>query len=642
MDSWKQGMELPGDTLSYSPNLHPAVSLKWEDCPLLMGKDGLESRSRYGLPWNRTSPISTGRIIGNAKMDELGLLDDQSFMSSFSGLAISSGYSPYDLKYNPNIPLESQLYYLHGENAESHAGCVNSFQLQNSLYRGTKEDLLMSGMVEDLDALKFSLLAVQSPDAGFCRTHVEYDLSNPLQNVAAMSKHPGVAADFGRISDEQLHFFARQQRQASENLIPSRTMLEPKSHVNYRYNEVQKPLDAQHVQSMIHLLDEQKRGLLSYRNELPCPAGTHPTSGLRFHSLSYGETPEANINSLPIDKSISWDLLKYFSRPNNTGKCAYILAKDQEGCRYLQRKILEGKKNDIEKILLEVTDRMVELTMDPFGNYLVQKLFEACDNDQKTRILRVITRTKGDLLHISCDMHGTRVVQKIVESLRIPEHFSIVVSSLRPNILTLMKNVNGNHVAQHCLRYLPSKHMELLLESVASNCVELATDRHGCCVLQKCIAHSSGEQRFLITYAIALNSRVLSQDEFGNYAVQYILDKDDPRATEDVLDHLEGHLVDLSMQKYSSNVVESCLKLAREERRACVIQELIGSPRLDQILQDPYGNYVIQSAIMASKGALRSAIVKAIKPYIPTLIANPYGKKVLSSKCLKNVKWHLV
>ncbi|KAI4373719.1 hypothetical protein MLD38_011810 [Melastoma candidum] len=608
MDSWKQGMELPGDTPSYSPNLHPAVSLKWEDCPLLMEKDGLESNFLYGFPGNRTSPTSSGRIIPPVtKMDELRLLDDHSFMSSF--MAISSGYSPYHLKSNPNIPLESQLYYVHGENAESYAGSVDSFQLQNSLYHGTNEDLLLSGIVEDLDALRFRLLAVQRPDVGICGTHGAFDLSTPLQNVAAMPKHPGVASDYGSIPDEDLHFFVHQQRQ---------------------------------VQSMIFLHDEQRHRLLSCRNELTCPAGVHPTSGLRSHSLSHGEKPDTNISSLPIEKSISGDLLKYFSRLNNTGKCAYLLAKDQEGSRYLQRKILEGKKKDIEKILLEVTDRMVELTMDPFGNYLVQKLFDACDDNQKSRILGVITRRKGDLLQISCDMHGTRVVQKIVESLRISEHFSIIVSSLRPNILTLMKNVNGNHVAQHCLRYLPSKHMEQLFESVASNCVELATDRHGCCVLQKCIAHSSGEQSFLLTYAIAFNSRILSQDEFGNYAVQYVLDKNEPRVTEDVLNHLKGHFLDLSMQKYSSNVVESCLKLAGEECRACIIQELIGSPRLDQILQDPYGNYVIQSAIMVSKGTLRSAIVKAIKPHIPTLHVNPYGKKLLSSKCLKNVKWHLV
>lgn len=55
------------------------------------------------------------------------------------------------------------------------------------------------------------------------------------------------------------------------------------------------------------------------------------------------------------------------------------------------------------------------------------------------------------------------------------------------------------------------------------------------------------------------------------------------------------------MQKYSSNVVEKCLKYAGEERRSCIIKELVNTPRLDQIMQDPYGNYVIQAALNNSK-----------------------------------------
>lgn len=35
------------------------------------------------------------------------------------------------------------------------------------------------------------------------------------------------------------------------------------------------------------------------------------------------------------------------------------------------------------------------------------------------------------------------------------------------------------------------------------------------------------------------------------------------------------------------------------------------------------------------QGALREALVEAIKPHVPTLRTSPYGKKVLSSNGLK-------
>ncbi|KAF8035375.1 hypothetical protein BT93_C1411 [Corymbia citriodora subsp. variegata] len=307
-----------------------------------------------------------------------------------------------------------------------------------------------------------------------------------------------------------------------------------------------------------------------------------------------------------------------------------LMARDQHGCRLLQKKITEGPQEAVDKIFFEVIDCIVELMTDPFGNYLVQKLLEVCREDQRTRMLQEITRKPGDLVRISCDMHGTRAVQKVIETLRTPEHISIVINSLKPCIVTLMKNMNGNHVAQRCLQFLMPAYTQFLFEAAAANCVELATDRHGCCVLQKCLSHSVGEHRQHLICEIVSNSLILSQDQFGNYVVQYIFELQVSQVVK-ILDQLEGRYGDLSMQKYSSNVVEKCLKYSIGEGPRRVIQELIDDPRLDQIMQDAYGNYVIQAALNISEGALEDALVEAIRPHIPVLRTSPYGKKVLSS-----------
>ncbi|KAJ8529047.1 hypothetical protein K7X08_035882 [Anisodus acutangulus] len=282
----------------------------------------------------------------------------------------------------------------------------------------------------------------------------------------------------------------------------------------------------------------------------------------------------------------------------------YLMAKDQNGCRFLQMKFAEGTSEDVEKIFPEIIVHIVELMIDPFGNYLVQKLLEVCNEDQRMQILRAITRIAGDLVRISCDMHGTRAVQKVIETLKTPKQFSMIVSSLKPGFVNLIKDMNGNHVAQRCLQYLTPEYREFLFEAAITNCVELATDRHGCCVLQKCLSQSDGGQRHRLIYEITSNALVLSQDPFGNYVVQYIFDIRLPWATSNIFDQLQGKFSDLSMQKYSSNVVEKCLKHADEERSSYIIEELLSDPRLDQIMQDPYGNYVIQAALIISKVVL--------------------------------------
>ncbi|KAI4383654.1 hypothetical protein MLD38_009463 [Melastoma candidum] len=622
MDIQSQATELPGDMPDYYRHFKSALSVRWEDCldhgTFPVGNNRLKDLSMYNIPGAGSLPTSPYRVPGpmveSATTDELHLPDDQALVSSLSGLAISDGHLPCDWSTGAADTIsKSLLYGGHGEGVTPQIGDVDSYKLQNGFHSSTDDYLLNSGLQEDFDAIKFDPVAAHMSPIRICKTHGGYTISNQVP------RHPDVAMIR---DDERPHFLLHQESlghqrslpQAHENLIPSRI--------------------------------PENRRLLSPRNEPPYPDELYLWSGSRCHPVPWSNASATNIHSTFKDKARSvlnsLNLMEQFTSLNNFRKSVYVLAKDQEGCRYLQRKISEGRNKDIEKILLEVADHLVELCMDPFGNYLVQKLFDAGDEDQRTHMLRIITRRHGDLSHISCDIHGTRVVQKIVEILKAPEQLSVLVSSLKPNILILMKNANGTHVAQHCLRFLPHKYMEILFENVATNCIELATDRHGCCVLQKCIAHSSGEQRLRLTHAVVLNSRILSQDEFGNYAVQYILDKNEARAAEDVITRLAGHFIDLSMQKYSSNVVESCLKLAEEEHREYIVQELIQSPRLDQVLQDPYGNYVIQSAITTSKGALRAAIVKAIKPYIPALLTNPYGKKVLTNKCLKNVKWRLV
>lgn len=89
------------------------------------------------------------------------------------------------------------------------------------------------------------------------------------------------------------------------------------------------------------------------------------------------------------------------------------------------------------------------------------------------------------------------------------------------------------------------------------------------------------------------------------------------------------------MQKFSSNVVEKCLKLSGDEARARLIYELINSSQLGQLLQDPYANYVVQCALAVSKGAVHAALVEAIRPNLPALRSSPFAKRILSRANLK-------
>ena len=237
-----------------------------------------------------------------------------------------------------------------------------------------------------------------------------------------------------------------------------------------------------------------------------------------------------------------------------------------------------------------------------------------------------------ELVSVALNTHGTRAVQKLVETLRTPEQVALATEALKPGVVTLIKDLNGNHVIQRCLQRLGAEDNQFVYDAARRCCVEIATHRHGCCVLQRCIDHAADGQRRALVQEIAAQALVLSQDPFGNYVVQYILDLSLSWANGEVMMRLAGNYAELSMQKFSSNVVEKCLKLADsslEEHRNVVVREIMTSPLLDRLLMDPYGNYVVQSTLSVTKGQLHSELVDRIRPHLPLIKNSPFGKRIL-------------
>ena len=54
----------------------------------------------------------------------------------------------------------------------------------------------------------------------------------------------------------------------------------------------------------------------------------------------------------------------------------YLVAKDQHGCIFLQKKFDEGEPEDVGKIFKEIIGHITKLMKDPFGNYLLFLWFE--------------------------------------------------------------------------------------------------------------------------------------------------------------------------------------------------------------------------------------------------------------------------
>ncbi|RDX77011.1 putative pumilio-like 7, chloroplastic, partial [Mucuna pruriens] len=310
----------------------------------------------------------------------------------------------------------------------------------------------------------------------------------------------------------------------------------------------------------------------------------------------------------------------------------YHLAKDQNGCRFLQRMVDEGASEDTQIVFNGVIDDVVELMMDPFGNYLVQKLIDVCGEDQRLQIVSMLTKEPGLLVKTSLNTHGTRVVQKLIATVNSRKQIALLRSSIQPGFLDLIKDLNGNHVIQRCLQYFSCKDNEFIFDAATKFCVDIATHQHGCCVLQRCIDYSTGKYQDKLVKEICRHGLILAQDPFGNYVVQYIIEMENPSASSKLHSQFKGNYVNLSMQKFSSHVVEKCLVHVAESRSR-IVQELLSFSHFERLLPDPYANYVVQRALGVTKGSLHASLVEAVRPH-KILRTSPYCKRIFSRNLL--------
>ncbi|CAL1696764.1 unnamed protein product [Somion occarium] len=393
-------------------------------------------------------------------------------------------------------------------------------------------------------------------------------------------------------------------------------------------------------------IDNARYGSYAYDNaRAPSSAGAGSTALYHHNGTRYGlgmngrpGGADGKMNGLHGPKHKRGDIDREFNRfagmrlEDLVGEIP-ALCKDQHGCRYLQKKLEEGVPEHRDMIFRETFSHFAELMTDPFGNYLCQKLLEYSTDDQRNVICESVAQ---DLVNISLNMHGTRAVQKMIDFLstrrqadpkyNVQIHSIIVALSL--SVVVLIKDLNGNHVIQKCLNKLAPEDNQFIYNAVAANCVEVATHRHGCCVLQRCIDHASDNQRIQLVNEITYNALTLVQDPYGNYVVQYILDLNDNRFSDAVIRQFTGNVCALSVQKFSSNVIEKCVRVAEHNTRKMLIGELLNRTRLEKLLRDSYGNYCVQTALDYAEPAQRALLVEGIRPVLPLIRNTPYGKRI--------------
>eukprot|EP01126_Amoeba_proteus_P008829 TRINITY_DN1334_c0_g1_i5.p1 TRINITY_DN1334_c0_g1~~TRINITY_DN1334_c0_g1_i5.p1 ORF type:complete len:428 (+),score=119.42 TRINITY_DN1334_c0_g1_i5:143-1426(+) len=187
-------------------------------------------------------------------------------------------------------------------------------------------------------------------------------------------------------------------------------------------------------------------------------------------------------------------------------------------------------------------------------------------------------------------------------------------SVFKGNVVDLTRDLHGNHVIQKCVQYMSAEDNQFIYDVFSENLVKIANHRYGCCVLQGCLDHGTREQKEQVVRRIEDHCMEMVTDPFGNYLIQTALELGLPGTNKNMLTRMKGQIPSLSLQKYSSNVVEKFVHVSDEECLRIIIHELVYNPSrelsdestkdaqndLIDVASDCYGNYVVQACLTES------------------------------------------
>lgn len=185
-------------------------------------------------------------------------------------------------------------------------------------------------------------------------------------------------------------------------------------------------------------------------------------------------------------------------------------------------------------------------------------------------------------------------------------------------------------VLQAFIMSSPPDIAQSIFKAVAQNCTRLAYQPDGLSLLQNCLERVSRKQKDDIFTQLSYQSLFLAQNSRGNWIVQDVLRKGDPSHVEIIASCLRNHYVTLAKNKYSSNVVEWCLRVFHEGERSVIICEFINYPHFRDLVTDEFANFALSTALQTCEIPLRNVLANAILSQNIT-VRNQHCMKIFST-----------
>ena len=101
--------------------------------------------------------------------------------------------------------------------------------------------------------------------------------------------------------------------------------------------------------------------------------------------------------------------------------------------------------------------------------------------------IKLVQRLKSDIPGIARNKQGTHSLQTLITLFSADEEYRLIVESIQTSFLTLAQHPNATHFLQKILSLFPLQHTGVFVDIVSHDFKEFALDKHGMCVVKQMI-----------------------------------------------------------------------------------------------------------------------------------------------------------
>ena len=297
---------------------------------------------------------------------------------------------------------------------------------------------------------------------------------------------------------------------------------------------------------------------------------------------------------IPQEKKIILeDFMKYI---NNIQSPIIEFVCNSKGALELQ-KMLEKSGYDIKMYFIQLLRRkgLTIIMKNVHGNYFFQKLIKDSTEAITSNIISYILE---DIINISKDDSGTFSVQALINEISAKNDIIKIVQIIKGHEIEMIYDKNATYVIQKIILKFPDIYRTELNGIILNNFSKLCLDVNGICIVKNFIKTNTIEansQRMKII--ISNNFVLLAQSPFGNYAIQFLIEKLKTCELNEIFGVLIDRIFKLSIQQFSSNVVEKALEKMDNLNLEKALDKLFFQGKFIFLLKNKFGKFVIIKAM---------------------------------------------